>query len=81
MNKRVVVIPLAKLREGAEYIGIGRGCNTARFNDGVFRTVGYSMGFWEVSELEYGERGFSPVLAADEYLIDIEEKDLDHGTI
>jgi hypothetical protein len=53
-------IPKEQLKPGHWYVGEGRLGPLAMWTGKLFVGPGFSMGFWELGEMDYGSRGFSP---------------------
>lgn len=56
-------IPRRDLKPGAEYMGVGDGFNTARWDVGRdrFVSVRFNQGLWEIAHAPYGDGGFQPL--------------------
>ena len=53
-------IPEEQLKPGCWYVGEGRLGPLAMWTGKLFVGPSSSLGFWELGEMDYGSRGFSP---------------------
>lgn len=59
-------VPKEQLKPGRWYVGEGRLGPLAMWTGVLFVGPSYSLGFWELGEMDYGSRGFSPYWEFDE---------------